>query len=255
MSTAREAGHARSALVWKGVGLRCSFAGLVKWRVSWATFTVLVGMGCGGAREPQPAAPGGARPKQPAAEHRAPSATASLGSEPSSSERPEPDSPPSDLLRPLRTSKLLEGVRRAGLDPNRLEPWDRVPRQARLKLMDVFSEALDTPCTGCHVSSSDYRAETYGKRVTRKMWDEFVVPLRLGAEPLLCDSCHQGSWNVLDHGKPAAIRAYMEAEYHGRLRVADGSAAECSTCHGEPFEPKIIHRAWGIEMRDSTSPD
>lgn len=234
---------------------RGTLTGHVNWRLGYAAFTLFVGVGCGGAREPEVTSPGGARQAPPAAEPVGAGEPGAAGAEAISSGETDGGPPAPDRLRPLRASTLLEGVRQAGLDPSRLEPWERVPLRARLKLMDVFSEALGVPCTGCHVSTSDYRGETRQKQVTRRMWDEFVVPQRLGAEPLFCDSCHQGSAEVLDRGKPEAVEAYMEAEYHGRLRLRDGGVVECSTCHGESFEPSIIGERWGIQAERGVAHD
>jgi len=110
--------------------------------------------------------------------------------------------------------------------------------------METFDDSLDACCEDCH-RKADLRAPTRAKRISDQMWQHFTQELvTLDGKPAYCDSCHQGQTRFLDRGDPDALRVWMRDNYVGRLRKRDGSAIQCSTCHGEPFEPRIIDRLW-----------
>jgi hypothetical protein len=153
---------------------------------------------------------------------------------------------PPDRHRALRDSTLFAELERVGLKPGALPQLEDLSARQRLPVMEAFSAALGVKCTGCHVSEQDFAAETRNKQLTRRMWDDFVVPLKLNGKQLFCDSCHQGSAELLHRVDHAGVRAYMSREFAGRLTNAAG-AATCETCHGAPFEPHVFRQRWGVK--------
>jgi hypothetical protein len=78
------------------------------------------------------------------------------------------------------------------------------------------------------------------------MWNDFTVPLRLDGKQVFCDSCHQGSEQILHRVDDASVRRYMKQEFAGRLATSAG-AVGCESCHGSPFEPHVFERRWGVK--------
>ena len=114
-------------------------------------------------------------------------------------------------------------------------------------VMALFVKALGYEgCTGCHVGD-DYEKPTRNIKVARKMWDHFVVGMRdAKGGTLFCDSCHGGKAQSLDRSNMEALQKLMETDYQGKLTRADKKEHDCSTCHGNGPEPKIIEKLWGI---------
>jgi hypothetical protein len=109
-------------------------------------------------------------------------------------------------------------------------------------LMETFDDSLDACCEDCH-SKSDLHAPTRAKRISEAMWDRFTRQLvTTDGNPVYCDSCHDGAARFLDRRDPEALRRWMRDTYVARLRQHDGSAVTCATCHGEPFEPRLVDR-------------
>lgn len=154
---------------------------------------------------------------------------------------------PPDRLRPLQDSALLAELEKVGLKSTSLPKLEELSARQRLPVMEAFSKALGVKCTGCHVSSQDLAAPTRNKQIAERMWDDFVVPLRLDGKPIFCDSCHQGSTTILQRSDHAAVSAYMKHEFVGKLSRAGGAATSCETCHGTPFEPHIFEQRWGAK--------
>lgn len=112
--------------------------------------------------------------------------------------------------------------------------------------MEAFTKALGVKCTGCHVSDKDYAAETAHKQLTRHMWNDFVVPAKLNGQQVFCDTCHQGSEEILHRSDRASVSAFMKQEFTGKL--TNGSASfSCESCHGSPFEPHVFEKRWGVK--------
>ncbi len=146
---------------------------------------------------------------------------------------------------PIQASKLLDEVRRIGVDPSR--PLASMSVQKKKKLMPLFVKALGyESCTGCHVEG-DYEKVTRNIKVARQMWDHFVVGMRdAQGGALFCDSCHGGKAKSLDRSAMDGLQKLMETDYQGKLTRADKKPHDCSTCHGAGPEPKIIEKLWGI---------
>jgi hypothetical protein len=113
--------------------------------------------------------------------------------------------------------------------------------------MPIMQKAMGyTACTGCHVEG-DFKAETRNLKISREMWNAYTVPLRdEKGGVLFCDSCHSGQPKVLNRADQEALKKFMEDEYEHKLTRADKKDMECSTCHGEALELKIIEKLWKI---------
>jgi hypothetical protein len=158
-----------------------------------------------------------------------------------------------DHNTPLRPSKLLAAVKALGVDPKK--PLGTIPDAKKKELMKLFVTALGyadkEECGGCHIGD-DYERETRNMKVARKMWSEFVMPLRdAQGGAIFCDSCHAGKAKPLDRGNMDALEKMMETDYQGKLTRADKKDHDCSTCHGpgKDPEPKIIEKLWGIKAK------
>ncbi len=153
---------------------------------------------------------------------------------------------PADRHRPLLDSALLGELELAGLEPGAYPRLEELSARQRLPVMEAFTKALGTTCTGCHVSERDYAAETAAKQLTRHMWNDFTAPLRLDGKQLFCDSCHQGSAATLHRADRAGVSAFMKEQFAARLATSAGKVT-CETCHGTPFEPHVFERRWGVK--------
>jgi len=149
--------------------------------------------------------------------------------------------------QPIVASKLLEDVKKVGIDLAKAPDIGKLPMDKKKKVMPILQKALGyDACTGCHVEG-DMKAETHNKKVAREMWNHFVVGLRdEKGGPLFCDSCHNGKNKVLNRGDKEAVKKFMETEYEGKLSRSDKKEHACSTCHGESMEVAIIDKLWKI---------
>ncbi len=184
----------------------------------------------------------GAQPTDPTSPARSNSSADVPGPpQPASTTDATSEAPPLDpsLLRPLRTTAFATELEQLGLDPDALPAISTLGQMQKLDVMELVAQSLGVECTHCHVSDSDYRAETPRKAVARVMWNDFVVGRRLGNEPLFCDSCHQGSPKILQRTHKRAVKAYMKQQY-ARLVDAQGQGTVCADCHGKPFQPRIL---------------
>jgi len=151
---------------------------------------------------------------------------------------------PSRAMPTLGPTTKLPDLLALGLDPKQLPGLHDIPTIAMKPLMETFDDSLDACCEDCHVKN-DPRAPTKAKRISGEMWRRFTQELvTRDGSPVYCDSCHRGTLRFLDRRDPAALRAWMRDNYVAGLRKRDGGAVECATCHGEPFEPKLIERLW-----------
>lgn len=165
----------------------------------------------------------------------------------------KPDAPPAAAAKkstPIRASAMLEDVKKAGVDLKKLPELEKMPLAAKKKLMPLFQKALGyADCQGCHVKD-DFKAETRNLKITRGMWKNFVVAVRdEKGGPVFCDTCHDGSPKNLDRSDRKAMEKFMEDEYEHKLTKADKKEMECSTCHGDAMEMKIIEKVWGIPAK------
>ena len=77
------------------------------------------------------------------------------------------------------------------------------------------------------------------------MWNDFTRALiRSEGGPVFCDSCHNGQATFLDRKDLAALGEWMEANFEAKLARADKKDHTCETCHGDPFEGKILTKLW-----------
>jgi hypothetical protein len=145
---------------------------------------------------------------------------------------------------------MAAALEKAGLDVRNLPPLETLAPGPRQKVMRTFSESLGVPCVSCH-DEVDFKADTRRKRVARRMWDQItrVVTTRDG-EPVYCDSCHDKALFHLDRHDPAATAAYMSTFMVGHLRRADGRTHDCTTCHGDPPDFRLIS-----DWKEAAAPD
>jgi hypothetical protein len=161
----------------------------------------------------------------------------------------EPAGPPAGAPADVHATAQLTHLVALGLDPRHLPSLGEVPAASMNPLMDTFDDSLDACCEDCHVKN-DPRAPTKARRISGEMWHRFTQELvTLDGQPAYCDSCHGGAVRFLDRQDPGALRQWMRANYVGKLRKRDGGAVTCATCHGEPFEPRILERLWGPVSR------
>jgi hypothetical protein len=109
----------------------------------------------------------------------------------------KPDPPPAAAGKkstPHRESKMLEDVKKAGVDLKKIPDFDKMPLATKKKLMPLFQKAMGyADCQGCHVKD-DYKAETRHIKITRGMWKHFVVAVRdEKGGAVFCDTCHDGN--------------------------------------------------------------
>ena len=165
----------------------------------------------------------------------------------------KPDAPPAAAAKPstpIRASKMLEDVKKAGIDLKKIPDFDKMPLAAKKKLMPLLQKSMGfADCQGCHVKD-DFKAETRNLKITRGMWKNFVVAVRdEKGGAVFCDTCHDGSPKNLDRSDRKAMEKFMEDEYEHKLTKADKKEMECSTCHGDAMEMKIIEKVWGIPAK------
>src|SRR5262249_20109724 len=129
-------------------------------------------------------------------------------------------------------------------------PLASLPNAKKKELMNFFVKALGyEDCQGCHIGD-DYERETRNMKITRKMWETFVMPLRdAQGGAVFCDSCHAGKAKPLDQANEDGLKKLMETDYQGKLTRADKKEHDCTTCHGPGPEPKIIEKLWRIKAK------
>lgn len=165
----------------------------------------------------------------------------------------KPDAPPAAAAKkssPIRASAMLEDVKKAGIDLKKIPDFDKMPLATKKKLMPLFQKSLGfADCQGCHVKD-DFKAETRNLKITRGMWKHFVVAVRdEKGGAVFCDTCHEGSPKNLDRSDRKAMEKFMEDEYEHKLTKADKKEMECTTCHTDTMEMKIIEKVWGIAAK------
>lgn len=193
-----------------------------------------------GAPGPGPRAPGANEAPSPP-----PSASAPPPA-PSTSETamtPPPPVPPAPSMKPVAPSAMADKLREIGVDPTALPPLNKLDAKTLRDVMNTFTKALGVTCSHCH--DKDFRAPTANKKIATHMWNDFTRGLALeGGGVLYCDSCHGGRAEILDRRDLRALGAWMQESYVDTMRRADKKDHGCETCHGDPFEGKILTKLW-----------
>jgi len=151
------------------------------------------------------------------------------------------------VLPRIQKSAMADKLREAGLDPAHLPRIEKIEHSKLSRVMNTFTASLGIKCKDCH--ADDFKAWTPNKHIAAHMWNDLVLGLSPAGQdgdmgPLYCDSCHQGKSKLADRSNPDALRAAMNDVYVGTLTRTDGKPHGCPTCHGEPFDPKVLTR-WG----------
>lgn len=148
---------------------------------------------------------------------------------------------------PVVESKMLEDLKKAGVNIDKMSDLEKLPLAAKKKVMPLMQKAMGyEACTGCHVEG-DYKKDTRNMKITREMWRAYSVPLRdEKGKAVFCDNCHSGQAKVLNRADKEALKKFMEDEYEHKFTRADKKEVECSTCHGDDMELKVIEKMWKI---------
>lgn len=148
-----------------------------------------------------------------------------------------------DAMKPIAASTMEAELREIGLDPRDLPPLNKLEPAMLRKVMKPFAKALGVQCSHCHDTKS-FKAPTPNKKIATHMWNDFTRGLALQDGALFCDSCHGGKAAFLDRSEAPVLSAYMKDNYVGQLVRTDKKENSCATCHGEPFEGKILTKLW-----------
>jgi hypothetical protein len=150
---------------------------------------------------------------------------------------------------PLQASKQLEELKKIGINIAKIPELSKLPLAQKKKVMPLMQKALGyTACTGCHVEG-DFKTETRNMKISREMWRAYTTEMRdEKGGAVFCDTCHSGQVKVLARGDKEALKDFMEKEYEHKLTRADKKENECSTCHGDEMEMKIIERLRKIPL-------
>lgn len=135
-------------------------------------------------------------------------------------------------------------LREIGLDPKALPRLSEMDPASLRRVMKPISKALGVQCIHCHDTSS-FKAPTRNKRIATHMWNDFTRALSLADNaPLFCDSCHGGKATFLDRSSIPSVADWMRDNYDAKLVRVDKAEHGCETCHGDPFEGKILTKLW-----------
>lgn len=212
--------------------------------------SLLVAAACGGA-QPEPASPTGPTATGTAS----PTSTAPTG--PTSTNAPPttgvdpgkttaPTTPPAGAkMKAIAPTEMGPALKELGIDVKSLPPLNKIPPDKIRKVMNTFTKALGTQCTGCH-DGDDFKKATPNKKVAARMWNEFVRGYSIeGGGAVYCDSCHAGKMTFLvrDPGLKE-LSAWMDDNFVGKMKNAKGQGGQgpaCETCHGDPVGGKFLH--------------
>lgn len=146
-------------------------------------------------------------------------------------------------MKPLAPSTMEAKLRDIGLDPAALPPLNKLDAKTLRDVMNTFTKALGVQCSHCH--EKDFKAPTENKKIATHMWNDFTRALALeGGGALYCDSCHGGRPQFLDRRDLGALGTWMQENYVDKVKRANGKEHTCETCHGEPFEGKVLSKLW-----------
>ena len=146
-------------------------------------------------------------------------------------------------MKPLAPTAMEAKLRDIGLDPAALPPLDKLDAKTLRDVMNTFTKALGVQCSHCH--EKDFKAPTEKKKIATHMWNDFTRALAMeGGGAVYCDSCHGGRAQFLDRRDLGALGTWMQENYVDKMKRADGKEHICDTCHGDPFEGKILSKLW-----------
>jgi hypothetical protein len=177
-------------------------------------------------------------------------------------DKPPTDKPPTDKpvdpppqagsdMKPISPSTMAADLKEAGLDINKLQPMAKMKTAEKSKVMKAISKATGMECKGCHVDGN-FKAETPNKQIAKRMWDEYVVGMKLaGGGDLFCDSCHHNHDDILTRSNKDAVSKYMDENYVKKLASKDGKEMGCPTCHTGDFEMKIFEKLWKVKKAEA----
>lgn len=189
-------------------------------------------------QNPPASASASASAPPPASGTAAPSASTTAAPPASASATAKAPPVPMPTLRGSQLSSDLQGM---GLDPKKLPALNKMEPAKLRKVMNAFTKALGVQCTHCH--TDDFKAPTANKKITVRMWNEWVVGLQSeDGSALFCDSCHQGKAKFLDHSDKKALGAWMKTELVQKLKRTDKKDHSCATCHGEDFDGDFLDK-------------
>lgn len=222
-------------------------------RFKHAALALAISMGalagaCGPATPPPEGPPGGGA-TPPAGEATPPAGE----TKPAEATPPAPgsDTKPAEAAGPpsrnLSATQMEADLKKIGLNLSKLPDLEKLPLAQKKKVMPLLQKSLGMEnCQGCHVEG-DFKKETRNMKVSREMWRHFVAPLRdEKGGAVFCDTCHGGQKHVLNRSDKKAMEAFMEDQYEHKLTRADKKDMECSTCHSDTAELKIIEKLWNI---------
>lgn len=140
----------------------------------------------------------------------------------------------------VRATRMTERLASMGLDVRNLPPIEQLTPNQKQSVMRTFTETLGIPCLGCHAEER-FDADTRRKRVAKRMYNEIVRVLALrDGEPVYCDSCHDGNLFMLDRRDEAKVTHHMNAVLVGQMMRIDGRPHDCTSCHGDPPDFKMM---------------
>ena len=143
-------------------------------------------------------------------------------------------------LKPVAPSAMLAELQNLGLDPKTMTSLAKLDPKTQRKVMGTFTKSLGVKCTHCH-DESNFEAATPMKKLTLRMWDDFVRGLAFDdGSAVYCDSCHQGSAKLIDRTDKKALGAWMDENFVAKMSRRDGQEHGCATCHGDPFEGDFL---------------
>jgi hypothetical protein len=155
---------------------------------------------------------------------------------------PPTTAPAGGKMKAVAPTEMGPALKELGIDVKSLPPLNKIPPDKIRKVMNTFTKALGTTCTGCH-DGDDFKKATPNKKVAARMWNEFTRGYTIeGGGAVYCDSCHGGKTTFLvrDPGLKE-ISKWMDDNFVGKLKSGKGQAPACETCHGDPMEGKFLH--------------
>ena len=192
-------------------------------------------------------------PQVPTASSAAPATTDKPPTEKPPVDKPPTEKPPQagSAMTPISASTMAADLKEVGFDIAKLQPMAKMKTAEKSKVMKAISKATGMECKGCHVDGN-FKADTANKQIAHKMWDEYVVGMKLAdGSPLFCDSCHHGKDDILTRDNKDAVSKYMDDNYVKKLASKDGKEMGCPTCHTGDFEMKIFEKLWKVKKAEA----